>query len=137
MRARQKWVVLLAAVLAAASGCWHSQMVKRMMGVSAGPYTVKVLDASTGRGIGGAVVEWDYYFSSSQVDPSRRPNWGLSDTDWEGIARIPAVEHPSGDAFQELNVVVTVAGYLGGKRTVRQSSGTITFNLAPITPLGR
>jgi len=135
MRHRATWVLFLAAALAVTTGCRSVPFVKRMTGAVAGPYTVKVTDASTGRAIQDAVVEWDYSFTSKNVEPTGRPNWGISIAGADGIARIPVAERSSGDTFRELRIVVTAAGYAEAKTTVKSRSGGLTIRLTPVRPM--
>ena len=100
--------------------------------VSAGPYKVAVTDSVTGLPITDAMIGWDYYFTSATVDPAQRPNLGVSVTDAEGVAVIPAAKHPGGDRFQDLTVEVTVAGYLEAKKRVTSKGGTIKLELIPV-----
>ena len=136
MRQRATWVLLLAAVLAVTAGCEGCKsvpLVKRMTGAVAGPYTVKVTEAATGRALPDAVVEWDYYFTSKKVaEPGQRPNWGISIAGADGIARIPLAEHPSGDAFREMRISVTAAGYADAKIAVKSKSGALTVPMTPV-----
>ena len=135
MKLGSKRILLMSLCLVAAAGCQHLPFGGRIGSPSAGPYTVEVVDASTGRGIAEAVVEWDYYFESMTVDPAQRPNRGIGLTDAEGALRIPGVSHPGGDGFRELTVQVTVSGYPQTGRKVADGSGTITFLLMPVGPM--
>ena len=131
MRHRTAWVLLLSAALVVA-GCHGVPLVKRLTGAVAGPYAVKVVDASTGRPVPDAVVEWDYYFTSKQVEPAEKPSWGISIAGPDGIARVPESEHPSGDSFREMRVSVTAAGFAEAKTTVKSKSGALTVPLTPV-----
>ena len=124
--------MLLTVALAATFGCRSTPSGGGA--VSAGPYLVRVVDAMTGRGIEDAVVEWDMYFTSEAVDPAQRANFGLDVTGADGAVKIASIPHPPGDTFRELKLTVTVAGYVEAKRTVKETGGEITIELAPIEP---
>jgi len=128
MRPKGIGVVLLVVGLLLTAGCGGGGR----RGKGAGAYIVQVVDVRTNRGIEQAVVEWDYYFSSQYLDPAQRPNWGLGITGPNGITTIPPASLPAGFDFQELNVVVSAAGYHESRKTIREGRGTILFQLVPI-----
>ena len=132
MRHKGKVTWLVTAALLVTAGCQHLPFVGGFVGASAGPYKVMVTDALTGQAIEGAMVGWDYYFTSETVDPAQRPALGVSLTDAEGVATIPEAQYPRGDRFDELNVDVTVAGYMEVKKKITSRGGTIKLELIPI-----
>jgi hypothetical protein len=123
-------VLTLSAALVVA-GCHSVPLVKRLTGAVAGPYTVTVTDASSGRPVPYAVVEWDYSFTSKRVESTKQRDWGISIAT-DGIARIPEMEHPSGDAFREMRLSVTAARFVEAKITVKSKSGALTVPLTPV-----
>ena len=111
-------------------GCWSSQADTGP--VVAGPYEVTVVDGVSGVPVEGAVVSWNYYFTSTQVDPAQREDWGLSSTSSDGTATIPAVRHPWGDSFVEVNVRATAGGYHEGRISTNLTGGEIIVRLKPV-----
>jgi len=128
---------LLVTALVVGAGCQSSPVLK---GNAAGGYAIKVVDRTTGMGVAEATVEWDYFFKSNIMDPQQHRSWGLVITDLQGNAKLPRVIHPASDQVVELHLVVTVAGYLEAKKTIkagREIEGNcIRIRLIPIDPLG-
>ena len=128
MTRRRPLTFLLVSVLVVC-GCWSSQSGPGI--VSAGPYEVRLVDARTGRPLEGS-VSWDFYFTSTQVDPEQRQDRGIAQTSSDGTATISRVTHPWGDSFVEVNVRADAGGYHGKRVSSNEISGTILVELEPV-----
>ncbi len=127
---RRKSLAILLASVVVVCGCWSSQPGPSV--VSAGPYEVRVVDGRTGRGIAEAVVSWDFYFTSTQSDPTLREDRGLSQTSSDGTVTIPRLTHPWGDSFVEVNVRAGAGGYHDKRVSSNETSETILVELEPV-----
>lgn len=128
--ARKMPLAILLVAVVVVCGCWSSQSGPSV--VSAGPYEVRVVNARTGRRIEGAILSWDFYFISTQSDPTLREDRGLSQTSSDGTATIPRLTHPWSDSFVEVNVKADAGGYHGKRVSSNETSGTILVELEPV-----
>ena len=138
---RRTLAAVLTVALMAVVGCKtdNRTVIKTEDATYVGPYTVRVYDEDTGKTIRGAVVEWIFSFASDRFDALKRRRLGVDSTDGGGGLTIPQVEAGRNDEFVELDIVVTKAGYLEARRTIKPggffSSNTVVFRLKPIKPM--
>jgi len=133
MGRRRTLAVLVTVLLGATLGCQSLRFWGG--GEYAGPYTVKVVDASTGLGVAGAMVEWETYFTATDADPQELTDRGAEPTGPSGALIIQRVTR-AGGRFRELDLRVRAPLYVDAKQQVGYTTGRVTVVMTPIAPTG-
>ena len=130
MRHWKKVAVLVMVMGIGTSGCQLIDRWRGRGGTTAGPFAVKVVDASTGLGVEGAMVTWETYFEPTETEPEALGDRGAETTGPSGMLIIPAVTR-SGGGFRELQLRVTGPLYQDALHRVEYNGGDVVVTITP------